>query len=619
MAVGELFRGSSGRVARPDERARCRYRAAVPESHPQLIADRYRLVSRIGQGGMGRVWAARDELLARDVAVKELVPPAGSTDPELPALRERAIREARAIAMLDQPNVVRIFDVIFHRGDPWIVMELVPSRSLFDTVRDEGPMAPDRAARVGLGVLAALRAAHRVGLLHRDVKPGNVLLAHDGRVVLTDFGLAIAAGDASVTSTGVVLGSPQYLAPERALDGAIGPAADLWALGATLYTAVEGRPPYVRSSPMATLAALATELPPPPERAGALRHALTALLRRDPADRADADTAQRLLLAATVPGTAPPAELPAYREPTFAVPARPEAPASPALTGSASTGSALTGSASTSPVLTSPIPARGPASAGAGAISEPSTVPDRPAPGSGRRSGPRRRAAVLAVLGAAALLGGGLLAYPMTATGTTIGPQPEAAVAPPVTIGEAGGPAPGASARPTRSRPPVSPSRRPSSAAPSAKPAGPTATGPTATGPTATGPTATATTAAGVATGRRIRSMGTGTCLHAAGDTGQVRLRSCGDDTGQRFSHPSDGTLRVRGKCVEAAGSGDGAALSLAPCTGDLRQQFDYNASYDLVSLWAVKCIDIPGASAADDVAAQLWECTGAAHQKWTY
>ncbi|HWS35250.1 MAG TPA: serine/threonine-protein kinase, partial [Actinoplanes sp.] len=292
------------------------YRAAVPN----VIAERYRLVGQLGQGGMGRVWAARDELLARDVAVKELVPPPGLSTAEIAALRERAIREARAIAALDHPNVVRVFDVVFRDGDPWIVMELVPSRSLFDTVRDDGPMAPERVARVGLGVLAALRAAHRAGLLHRDVKPGNVLIAHDGRVVLTDFGLATAAGDSAMTSTGVVLGSPQYLAPERALDGEVGPPADLWSLGATLYAAVEGRPPYVRSSPMTTLAALATELPDPPERAGILRHALTALLQRDPARRADAEVAQRLLLAATSPGSAPPADVPAFTEPTFAAP-----------------------------------------------------------------------------------------------------------------------------------------------------------------------------------------------------------------------------------------------------------------------------------------------------------
>ncbi|WP_433797663.1 protein kinase domain-containing protein [Actinoplanes sp. CA-252034] len=320
---------------------------------------------------MGRVWAARDELLARDVAVKEVVPAPGLTDAELRALRERTIREARAIAMLDHPNVVRIFDVVFDRGEPWIVMELVPSRSLFDTVRDDGPMSPDRAARVGLGVLAALRAAHRTGLLHRDVKPGNVLLAHDGRVVLTDFGLATAAGDAGITSTGVVLGSPQYLAPERALDGEIGPPADLWSLGATLYAAVEGHPPYVRSSPMATLAALATELPAPPERAGALRHALTALLQRDPARRADAETARRLLLAATSPGASPPADLPRYETPTFAVPhQRTPAPVLPPPRSAPAVPVTEPGP----PVPQAPVVSGGPAVPGVPAVADPLAV-----------------------------------------------------------------------------------------------------------------------------------------------------------------------------------------------------------------------------------------------------
>jgi serine/threonine protein kinase len=164
---------------------------------------------------MGRVWAARDELLGREVAVKELVLPAGMAAEDVRELGERTIREARAIARLDHRNVVRIFDVVFADERPWIVMELVPSRSLYEVVSSDGPMPPEQVARIGLGVLAALRAAHRAGVLHRDVKPANVLLGDDGRVVLTDFGLATASGDSSMTSTGIVLGSPSYLAPER--------------------------------------------------------------------------------------------------------------------------------------------------------------------------------------------------------------------------------------------------------------------------------------------------------------------------------------------------------------------------------------------------------------------
>lgn len=267
----------------------------MSDARPNLIADRYRLVEPLGQGGMGRVWKARDEVLHRDVAIKELVPPPGLTQDERREMRERSLREARAIARLNHINVVRVFDVLRTDGDPWIVMEYVPSRSLQDTLATDGPVSPNRAAVIGLGVLGALKAAHRAGVMHRDVKPGNVLLGLDGRVVLTDFGLATVPGDPNVTRTGLVLGSPAYIAPERARDGTAGPEADLWSLGATLYAAVEGQSPYARPSAIATLAALATEPPPPAKRAGPLKPVLNGLLRKDPASRIDADVAERLL------------------------------------------------------------------------------------------------------------------------------------------------------------------------------------------------------------------------------------------------------------------------------------------------------------------------------------
>ncbi|WP_203824777.1 serine/threonine-protein kinase [Actinoplanes palleronii] len=276
------------------------------DSTLRIIAGRYRLVRPIGSGGMGRVWAARDDLLGRDVAVKEMLPPRGVTAYEMDALCERTMREARATARLTHPNVVRVIDVVSDRDLPCIVMELVPSRSLFEVVRDEGPMDPEEAARVGLDVLSALRAAHREGLLHRDVKPANVLLGHDGRTVLTDFGLVAIAGDSRMTATGVVLGSPSYLAPELALDGFPGEASDLWSLGATLYAAVEGRPPYSKSTPAATLAALATELPRRPRRPGVLADVLEGLLHRDPEFRIDASTTEELLrVAAGEPSRSP--------------------------------------------------------------------------------------------------------------------------------------------------------------------------------------------------------------------------------------------------------------------------------------------------------------------------
>ncbi|SCG42561.1 serine/threonine-protein kinase [Micromonospora inositola] len=262
---------------------------------PQLVADRYRLISPLGQGGMGRVWKARDEVLHRDVAIKELVPPPSLTPEERREMRERSLREARAIARLNNINVVRIFDVLRTDGDPWIVMEYVPSKSLQDTLAEDGPVSSAKAIEIGLGVLGALKAAHKAGVMHRDVKPGNVLLGDDGRVVLTDFGLATIPGDPNVTRTGMVLGSPAYIAPERARDGTAGPEADLWSLGATLYAAVEGKSPYARPSAIATLAALATEPLPPPKNAGPLKPVLQGLLRKDPAERITAEVAERLL------------------------------------------------------------------------------------------------------------------------------------------------------------------------------------------------------------------------------------------------------------------------------------------------------------------------------------
>jgi eukaryotic-like serine/threonine-protein kinase len=267
-------------------------------SPPLVVADRYRLVAPLGQGGMGRVWRATDVVLHRDVAIKELVPPPGLTFDERRELRERSLREARAIARLNNINVVRVFDVLRTDADPWIVMEYVPSRSLQDMLATDGPFPPVRAVEIGLGMLNALRAAHRNGVVHRDVKPGNVLIGEDGRVVLTDFGLATVPGDPNVTRTGLVLGSPAYIAPERARDGTAGPAADLWSLGATLYAAVEGASPFARPSAMATLAALATENVPPARNAGPLKPVLNGLLRKDPTHRISAEEAERLLLRA---------------------------------------------------------------------------------------------------------------------------------------------------------------------------------------------------------------------------------------------------------------------------------------------------------------------------------
>ncbi len=286
------------------------------------LAGRYRILQSIGQGGMGRVWLALDEALHRHVALKEVVPPEGLTANDLEEMLPRTLREARTAARLSHPNVVRVYDVIIANGTPWIVMEYLPSRSLYQIVAADGPMSPTRAAEVGLGVLAALRAAHAVGIVHRDVKPGNVLVTDDGRVVLTDFGLARTLGHPTVTRSGVILGSPAFMAPERAAHDATGPESDLWSLGATLYHAVEGRSPYERGSTMATLAALATEDPPRSRRSGGLWPVLEGLLRRDPAARWDAGRAEKALRriagVARAPKVVPPRPPTAVPEPRSA-------------------------------------------------------------------------------------------------------------------------------------------------------------------------------------------------------------------------------------------------------------------------------------------------------------
>ncbi|WP_433008500.1 protein kinase domain-containing protein [Kribbella sp. CA-294648] len=273
------------------------------ESEGRLLAARYRLLEVLGRGGMGLVWHARDEVLDREVAVKEIVLPPELPEEERAVLRRRTLREARSAARLSDPNVVAVYDVVEEEGRPWIVMEFVKSRTLADVVRQDGPLPYRQVAKIGLQVLAALEAAHPAGVLHRDVKPSNVLLADDGRVVLTDFGIATLEGESTLTQSGTLVGSPAYIAPERVQARGAGPESDLWSLGATLYTAVEGRPPYERGNALTTLTAAVTEPPDPPRLAGPLWPALEGLLRKSPADRVDAATARQLLLQAATPIT----------------------------------------------------------------------------------------------------------------------------------------------------------------------------------------------------------------------------------------------------------------------------------------------------------------------------
>ncbi|TLS43448.1 serine/threonine protein kinase [Streptomyces montanus] len=259
----------------------------------RVIAGRYRLLSPLGEGGMGTVWRARDEVLHREVAVKEVRAPAGLPTPEVERMYARLEREAWAAARVSNRNVVTVYDVAMEEGRPWIVMELVRGLALSDLLDAEGPLPPQRTAHIGAEVLAALRAAHEAGVLHRDVKPGNVLIANDGRIVLTDFGIAMVEGSSALTMTGEVIGSPEFLAPERALGRTPGPESDLWSLGVLLYAAVEGSSPFRQHTPLSTLRAVVDEELPPPRRAGPLTPIIEGLLRKDPAERLSAEAAER--------------------------------------------------------------------------------------------------------------------------------------------------------------------------------------------------------------------------------------------------------------------------------------------------------------------------------------
>lgn len=244
---------------------------------------------------MGTVWRATDTQLNRDVAVKEVVPPAGIAPEDRDAMYERMMREARAAAGLSHPGIVQVYDVVTDAGRPWVVMELLDARSLSDMVLADGPLAPRAVAKIGVAMLGALEVAHAAGVLHRDVKPANVLICTDGRAVLTDFGVARMPTDQQLTTPGMVLGSPHFISPERAMGASFGPPSDLFSLGVTLYAAVEGRPPFDKGEPIATMHAVVEDPPLPPARAGVLTEVLYGLLEKDPARRWDATRARQVL------------------------------------------------------------------------------------------------------------------------------------------------------------------------------------------------------------------------------------------------------------------------------------------------------------------------------------
>ncbi|PZT76188.1 MULTISPECIES: serine/threonine-protein kinase [unclassified Streptomyces] len=385
----------------------------------RLLAGRYRLGEVLGRGGMGTVWRAADETLGRTVAVKELRFPSAIDEDEKRRLITRTLREAKAIARIRNNGAVTVYDVVDEDDRPWIVMELIEGKSLAEAIREDGVLPPKRVAEIGLALLDVLRSAHREGILHRDVKPSNVLIAEDGRVVLTDFGIAQVEGDPSVTSTGMLVGAPSYISPERARGHKPGPPADLWSLGGLLYASVEGCPPYDKGSAIATLTAVMTEPLDPPKNAGPLEEVIYGLLARDPQQRLD-DAGARALLNDVISS---------FEQPERPVPAPADAtrvmalPKGGAASGEAGDGTrdrlrgALRSARSAratpvaAPVAAPPVPSR-PAAAPAAVTPSGAVPPQRPAssPVAPQRASltdvvPRRTLAIIAAVIVLAVLG----------------------------------------------------------------------------------------------------------------------------------------------------------------------------------------------------------------------
>jgi serine/threonine protein kinase len=421
-----------------------RFGGRATQCEDRLVGGRYRLTERIGSGGMGTVWQAVDELVGREVAVKQPRLPGDPDDPENEERHRaanRLYREARAAARVDHPSAVTIHDVVIDDGHPWIVMEWVRGESLQERLR-RGALTPAESARVGLAVVGALHAAHGVGIVHRDVKPANVLLGPHGQVVLTDFGIAHVQGEESLTMTGEFVGSLEFVAPERMSGhGAAGPPSDLWSLGVLLYAAVEGASPFRRTSPESTLAAILSTEPPEPTRAGPLGPLVVRLLAKDPADRPDAEETARFL-ADVAEGRTPDTQLPSElkqlgedegtlrlagerpgadlheeRAPAVAAPDDrhaghvPDAGNTPEALASADPGNASEALAATEPENAPAVPVTaGPEQVAGGSSATPSVTVDVRRPVPARRPGrrPSRRLVAVGAVAGVLFVGGGV-------------------------------------------------------------------------------------------------------------------------------------------------------------------------------------------------------------------
>jgi len=596
----------------------------------RLIASRYRVLDRIGRGGMATVWRAHDDLLARQVAVKKLHPQPHLGADELATLFERTRREARSAARISHPNVVVVHDVVDDEGLPIIVMEYVPSTTLGDLIKAHGPVPPEEAARIGLGLIAALRAAHRAGILHRDVKPANVLLAKDGRVVLTDFGIAQAAETSALTQTGQLVGSVDFMAPERLVGAPPGPAADLWALGATLFQAVDGRSPFRRDTVTETMYAIAMEPVPEVRGAGPLTPLIQGLLVGNPADRISAEDAERLLRTAVADprrmravgySLAPPAARTAAADAAAAAPA-PAAAAKPAPSSepepnsehrtpeasAADLAAERPRSATTNPRALRPAGRRGHSK------NAKSTKNAKNAKKS------KKLIVLAAVVATAALITIALLVNTTTGKNTSgdvasSGPLPAGGT---TTAQPADTPTP--SSVPSPSSSPSSSVTSPTAHTPSQESTPQAGQGDPDTEPGDDSPATNSGSGSSAApAGQALVVAASAKCLSSGDGTEGIQLfqATCDGSAAQQWQVGSNGSLRSSGKCmtVDGGATDDRTEIQLTGCSGDASQQFHLSGT-ELLADQSQKCVTIFGGTSGTVVV--LWECNDWDNQTWT-